>query len=97
MSFEEEEATIGEKYRYYGLMYDGKLHFKSLTDAVEFIEMHARCINVEAIDVAYDIYWENEDGGPEIHSGHFWYDWETGRETSWTSLDKTNCLGVKSG
>ena len=91
MTFEEENDLSWNGY--YGLMYNGKLHFKNLTDAVEFIESHARCINVEAIDVAYDIYWKNKDGGPEIHSGHFWYDWETGRETSWTSRDRTTYIG----
>ena len=97
MSFEEEKTALGTDYKYYGFMYDSKLHFKSLTDAVEFIELHARCINVEAADVAYDIYWKNDDSGPDIHSGHFWYDWETGRETSWTSRDRTNYLEVESG
>jgi len=71
-----------------GWMDSGKLHFRSIKDSVEFIELHARCINVEAVDVVYDIYHLGEHS--EIQCGHFWYDWETGREVSWTSREKTD-------
>lgn len=76
------QECLGNKYKCDGWMCDGKLRFSKLKEAAEFIETHARVINVKASDVIYDIY--NEGKNATYHVGHFWYDWKTGREVTWT-------------
>lgn len=92
MSFDEEDDLTWNPHGVGGWMDGGKLHFTSINEAIDFIEMHVRCkpdINIE--DSIYDIYYLDLDNldyyscrPAEIHVGHFWYNGDTGREISWT-------------
>lgn len=78
----DKNLPIKDKNRYYGWMCEGRLRFTDIESATDFVETHARVINVKAEDVIYDVYKEGES--TTYHVGHFWYDWKTGREIIWT-------------
>jgi hypothetical protein len=93
MTFEEEEWRP-----YAGWMDQGKLHFATLEDAQDFVDMHVRAKDdVDLIDSIYDIYYvsrelpvyddaENmvkEGRETEIKIAHFWFNGDTGRQLSW--------------
>ncbi len=93
-------TTIPSKY--VGWMVDGKLRFKELDDAINYIEMHqkASTVNVNAHDVIYEVYYEREwhDRPVHQHVGHFWYNGDTGKNIYWRSqnpVKETNWAAVE--
>ena len=91
MTFEEDQG-----WPYAGWMDQGKLHFMSLKDAQDFVEMHVRAkddINIE--DSIYDIYRKTEDGKREIQVAHYWFNGDTGNQIHWVSDDKTDWSKVE--
>ena len=89
MTFEDEQM-----WPYAGWMDGGKLHFASIDDATDFIEMHVRAKDdVNLIDSIYDIYYRNvyyydkslPQGAPptEYHIAHYWFNGDTGRQIHW--------------
>jgi hypothetical protein len=96
MTFEE------EKYMpYAGWMDQGKLHFSSLEEAQDFVDMHVRAKDdTNLIDSIYDIYYVDWDDPrlidkpelqpTEIKVAHYWFNGDTGRQIHWVSNDRTN-------
>jgi hypothetical protein len=91
MTFEE------EKYMpYAGWMDQGKLHFTSLEEAQDFVDMHVRVKDdTNLIDSIYDIYYVDWDdprlidkpelNPTEIQVAHYWFNGHTGRQINWQS------------
>ena len=95
MTFEE------EKYMpYAGWMDEGKLHFVTLEEAQDFIDMHVRAKDdTNLIDSIYDIYYVKRaldiaDGADtieeswketEIKVAHYWFNGDTGRQIHWVA------------
>ena len=74
----------------------GKLHFATLEDAQDFVDIHVRAKDdINLIDSIYDIYYldlddprliDNEGARPtEIQVAHYWFNGDTGRQISWAS------------
>ncbi len=97
MTHEEEQASP-----YAGWMDGGKLHFATLEEAQDFVEMHVRAKDdTNLIDHIYDIYYVSrslpvyddamqmvKDGKEtEIQVAHFWFNGDTGRQVSWQSKE----------
>ena len=89
MTFEEDQG-----WPYAGWMDQGKLHFASFDDAIDFVDMHVRAKDdINLVDSIYDIYYvkrdvkrvEGEDVYPEteIQVAHYWYNGDTGRSVMW--------------
>ena len=90
---------------YVGWMHEGKLHFSSLEEAQDFVEMHVRAKDdTNLIDSIYDIYyvdWDNleyESCQPtEMQVAHYWFNGDTGRQIHWvedkphTNWSKVEC------
>lgn len=82
MPFDEELRSA-----YCGWMDGGKLHFASIDDATDFIEMHVRAKDdINLIDSIYDVYYldlddlEHESAQPrELHIAHV----ESARPPPW--------------
>ena len=78
---------------YTGWMDGGKLHFVTLEEAQDFVEMHVRAKDdTNLIDSIYDIYyvdWDNleyESCQPtEIQVAHYWFNGDTGRQIHWAA------------
>ena len=94
-AYQREYMTLEEDqgWPYSGWMDQGKLHFATLDDATDFVDMHVRTKDdVNLIDSIYDIYYidrdnlEYESAQPtEIQVAHFWFNGDTGRQVSWQS------------
>ena len=90
MTFEEDEGAP-----YAGWMDGGKLHFVTLEEAQDFVEMHVRAKDdTNLIDSVYDIYyvdWDNLDyescRPTEKKIAHFWFNGDTGRQINWVDKD----------
>ena len=89
MTFEEDQG-----WPYAGWMDQGKLHFASFDDAIDFVDMHVRAKDdINLVDSIYDIYYvkrdvervEGEDVYPEteIKVAHYWFNGDTGRTIMW--------------
>jgi len=90
---------------YTGWMDGGKLHFVTLEEAQDFVEMHVRAKDdTNLIDSIYDIYyvdWDNleyESCQPtEMQVAHYWFNGDTGRQIHWvedkphTNWSKVEC------
>ena len=90
---------------YTGWMDGGKLHFVTLEEAQDFVEMHVRAKDdTNLIDSIYDIYyvdWDNleyESCQPtEMQVAHYWFNGDTGRQIHWvedkphTDWSKVEC------
>ena len=90
---------------YTGFMDGGKLHFRSLEEAQDFIDMHVKAKDdTNLVDSIYDIYyvdWDNleyESCQPtEIKVAHYWFNGDTGRQIEWvakkpyTNYTKVEC------
>ena len=90
---------------YTGWMDGGKLHFVTLEEAQDFVEMHVRAKDdTNLIDSIYDIYyvdWDNleyESCQPtEMQVAHYWLNGDTGRQIHWvedkphTDWSKVEC------
>ena len=95
MTFEEEDIST-----YSGWMDQGKLHFVTLEEAQDFVEMHVRAKDdTNLIDSIYDIYYvsrelkEKETGSgeykeTEIQVAHYWFNGDTGRQMHWVTGNK---------
>jgi hypothetical protein len=81
MTFEEDQG-----WPYAGWMDGGKLHFKTLDDATDFVEMHVRAkYDINLIDSIYDVYLHEVTDGRlnEIQVAHYWFNGDTGRQIHW--------------
>ena len=89
MTFEEDQG-----WPYAGWMDQGKLHFASFDDAIDFVDMHVRAKDdTNLIDSIYDVYYvkrsvervKGEDIYPEteIKVAHYWFNGDTGRTIMW--------------
>ena len=90
---------------YTGWMDGGKLHFVTLEEAQDFVEMHVKAKDdTNLIDSIYDIYyvdWDNleyESCQPtEMQVAHYWFNGDTGRQIHWvedkphTDWSKVEC------
>ena len=98
MTFDEENDLSWNPHYASGWMDGGKLHFASIDDATNFIEMHVRTKDdINLIDSIYDVYYldlddprlienERERGGPtEIQVAHYWFNGDTGRQIHWVA------------
>ena len=78
---------------YAGWMDGGKLHFVTLEEAQDFVDMHVRAKDdINIVDSIYDIYYldlddlEHESAQPtEIKVAHYWFNGDTGRQIEWVS------------
>ena len=80
---------------YAGWMDGGKLHFVTLEEAQDFVDMHVRAKDdVNLIDSIYDIYYVSRElDEKEVSSGeyketeikvaHYWFNGDTGRTITW--------------
>jgi hypothetical protein len=87
MTFEEDEGCP-----YAGWMDHGKLHFVTLEEATDFVDMHVRTKDdANIIDSIYDIYYINRydegEGGVEIQVAHYWFNGNTGRQIQWINQE----------
>ena len=85
---------------YAGWMDGGKLHFVTLKEAQDFIDMHVRTKDdTNLVDSIYDIYYVSrglpvyddamqmvKDGKEtEIQVAHYWFNGDTGRQIDWVA------------
>ena len=85
---------------YAGWMDGGKLHFVTLEEAQDFIDMHVRTKDdTNLIDSIYDIYYVKRDverveiadtvediyKETEIKVAHYWFNGDTGRQIEWVA------------
>lgn len=107
-AYQREYATAEENAPYCGWMNDGKLHFNSLEEAQDFVEMHVRAKDdLNLVDSIYDIYRVDTEPDPTVEGGvveresqvaHYWFNGDTGRQVSWTNYkDITNWNKVEHG
>ena len=99
MTFEEEDPLTWNGYA--GWMDGGILHFKTLDDATDFVDMHVRAKDdINLIDSIYDIYYKEPDyehENSEIQVAHYWFNGDTGRQIHWvadrpyTNWSKVEC------
>jgi hypothetical protein len=91
---------------YAGWMHEGKLHFSSLEEAQDFVDMHARAKDdTGLIDSIYDIYYVDRDNleyescqPHERKVAHYWFNGDTGRTIEWVNEeDKANSFSVEFG
>ena len=90
---EREYVSFDEDAAFCGFMDHGKLHFATLEESQDFIEMHVKTKDdTNLVDSIYDIYyvdWDNleyESCQPtEIKVAHYWFNGDTGRQISWVS------------
>ena len=91
MPFDEELRSA-----YCGWMDGGKLHFSSLDDATDFIEMHVRAKDdINLVDSIYDVYYIKRETKTyadaaeiterELHVAHYWFNGDTGRQINWVA------------
>jgi hypothetical protein len=104
MTFEEDKG-----WPYAGWMDGGKLHFASLDDATDFVDLHVRTKeDTNLIDSIYNIYYvsreldEKETGSgeykeTEIQVGHYWFNGDTGRQVHWVAESKERPLSHRPG
>jgi len=91
MTFEEENDLTWNPHYASGWMNGGKLHFSSLDDATDFIDMHVRTKeDINIIDSIYDIYYLDRDNieyescqPKEIQVAHYWFNGDTGKQVNW--------------
>ena len=101
VTFDEENDLTWNGYA--GWMDQGKLHFTSLEEAQDFVEMHVRAKDdINLVDSIYDIYYISrglpvyddamqmvKDGKEtEIKVAHYWFNGDTGRQIHWVDKNK---------
>ena len=94
-ALEEDNSSV-----YAGWMDEGKLHFVTLEEAQDFVEMHVRAKDdTNLIDSIYDIYYVKRDverveiadtvediyKETEIQVAHYWFNGDTGRQINWVA------------
>ena len=84
MTFEEDKG-----WPYAGWMDGGVLHFQTLDDATDFVDMHVRTKDdINLIDSIYDIYYKDPDyehENSEVQVAHYWFNGDTGRQIHWVA------------
>lgn len=108
-SYEREYMTAEEDqgWPYAGWMDQGKLHFATLEEAQDFIDIHVKIKDdINIIDSIYDIYhvdWEPDPTSEgtfipnETQVAHYWFNGDTGRQIQWvadkpyTNWSKVEC------
>ena len=84
MTFEEDKG-----WPYAGWMDGGVLHFQTLDDATDFVDMHVRTKeDINILDSIYDIYYKDPDyehENSEMQVAHYWFNGDTGRQVHWIS------------
>jgi len=92
MTFEEDKG-----WPYAGWMDGGKLHFVTLEEAQDFVDMHVRTKeDINIMDSIYDIYYVSRElDEKEVSSGeyketeikvaHYWFNGDTGRQIHWVA------------
>jgi len=95
MTFDEENDLTWNGYA--GWMDGGKLHFVTLEEAQDFVDMHVRAKDdTNLIDSIYDIYYVSRElDEKEVSSGeyketeikvaHYWFNGDTGRQIHWVA------------
>tara|TARA_Y100000310_G_C20628632_1_gene787348 strand:- start:61 stop:564 length:504 start_codon:yes stop_codon:yes gene_type:complete len=87
MTFDEENDLTWNGYA--GWMDGGILHFSTLIDATDFVDMHVRTKeDINIIDSIYDIYYKDPDyehENSEMQVAHYWFNGDTGRQIHWVS------------
>jgi len=87
MTFNEENDLSWNPHYASGWMDGGKLHFSTLDDATDFVDIHARTKDdVNLIDSIYDIYFisrREPEKEVEIKVAHYWFNGDTGRTIMW--------------
>ena len=82
MTFEEDQG-----WPYAGWMDQGKLHFVTLEEAQDFVDMHVRTKDdINIIDSIYDVYFisrRDPEREVEIKVAHYWFNGDTGRTVTW--------------
>jgi hypothetical protein len=96
MTFEEEDDIFCSDCA--GWMESGKLHFQTLDDACDFVEMHVRVKDdINLLDSIYDVYRVKrgfdivddannivgKERDTEIHVAHYWFNGDTGGQIQW--------------
>ena len=96
-NYQREYISLEEDVAYCGFMDGGKLHFATLEEAQDFVDMHVRAKDdTNLIDSIYDIYYvsreldEKETGSgeykeTEIQVAHYWFNGDTGRQIDWVA------------
>ncbi len=92
---------------YAGWMHEGKLHFSSLEEAQDFVEMHVRAKDdTNLVDSIYDIYYvsreldekevsSGEYKETEIQVAHYWFNGDTGKQIQWAANKHPRQLWTK--
>ena len=90
---------------YHGWMDQGKLHFTSLEEAQDFVDVHVRTKDdINLVDSIYDIYYvdryseQTETANTveyvcqekEIKVAHYWFNGDTGRQICWVNNDHSD-------
>jgi hypothetical protein len=86
MTFDEENDLSWNPCYANGWMHGGVLHFQTLDDASDFVEMHLRSKDdINLIDSIYDIYYKNtwRKDSTEIQVAHYWFNGDTGSQIHW--------------
>jgi hypothetical protein len=93
MTFEEDQGRP-----YAGWMDQGKLHFASFDDAIDFVDCHVRVKDdTDLVDSIYDVYFVSRRSAvyddaeqmvkdaeeTEIKVAHYWFNGDTGRTVMW--------------
>ena len=92
-NYQREYISLEEDVAYCGFMDGGKLHFATLEEAQDFVDMHVRAKDdTNLVDSIYDIYyvdWDNlgyESCQPtEIQVANYWFNGDTGRQIEWVA------------
>ena len=93
-ALEEDNSSV-----YAGWMDEGKLHFVTLEEAQDFVEMHVKAKDdTNLIDSIYDIYYisrgepyhlgvgeEAQYPEKEIKVAQYWFNGDTGRQINWVA------------
>ena len=90
MTFEEDQG-----WPYAGWMDQGKLHFVTLEEAQDFVDMHVRTKDdINIIDSIYDIFYISREEPKkvsedwretEIMVAHYWFNGDTGSQIQWVT------------
>ena len=88
MTFDEEDDLSWNPHYTGGWMDGGILHFQTLDDATDFVEMHVRTKDdINLLDSIYDVYYKNtyHPDSTEIQVAHYWFNGDTGSQIHWVA------------
>tara|TARA_B100000959_G_scaffold270928_1_gene318456 strand:- start:1706 stop:2230 length:525 start_codon:yes stop_codon:yes gene_type:complete len=90
MTFDEENDLSWNPHYATGWMDGGVLHFQTLDEATDFVDIHARTKgDVNILDTIYDVYfkraYDEGEGGVEMQVAHYWFNGDTGGQIHWVS------------